>query len=218
MKLRLISLLLVSVRVSAHLGHSHHESHAIRVGPAVVPIKTNHSTIDWTQDDQPFRLGDLQFPSLKEFKDKHARCGTRDPPESARIASQEQVEAYLTAHPEATGTSTTAPFVNISVYFHCIKSGSAGACSSSVVNRQIAVLNAAFSPTFSFHLESALAYSRPEYYNCDVQNTTQERRMKEEFHQGDMITLNMYSCNTTNNALGWATFPDGSGGGGGQDL
>jgi hypothetical protein len=227
MALRLITLLLATAGVSAHLGHSHHttnkeESQAIRLSSqaAKLPVKTNNSTIDWTQDDQPFRVGNHQFTSLKEFKDKHARCGSREPSESVRIASQEQAEAYLKAHPEKAENNSTRRLaaITIPVYFHCIKSGSSGTCSSSTVNRQIAVLNAAYSPTFFFSVVSAYWYNRPDYYNCDVENKDQERRMKEELHQGGMSALNLYACNPTDGTLGWATFPDGSMGGGSRDV
>jgi hypothetical protein len=229
MKLRLISLLLAGVSVSAHLRHSRHvenkeekwEEFRRRTQASLLPLKTNHSTMDWTQDDQPFRLGDHQFTSLKEFKDKHARCGSSEPSESARIASQGQVEAYLKEHPEVTGNNSTRrrlQAISIPVYFHCIKSGSRGSCSASAINQQIAVLNAAYSPTFSFNLVSSQSYNRPEYYDCDVENKEQERLMKEEFHQGGMSALNLYSCNPASGILGWATFPDGSLGGGSRDL
>jgi hypothetical protein len=227
MTLRLITLILASLGVSAHLGHSHHttnkkNSQVIRLSSQAgkLPIKTNISTIDWTQDDQPFQLGDHQFTSLKEFKDKHTRCGTHEPPESARIASQEQVEAYLKVHPEEADNNSTRRLaaITIPVYFHCIRSGSSGTCTSDTVNRQIAVLNAAYSPTFFFSVVWAYMYHRPDYYNCDMENEYQIRRMKEELHKGGMSALNLYTCNPTDGVLGWTTFPDGSMGGGARDV
>jgi Pregnancy-associated plasma protein-A len=227
MKLSLVTLLLASTSASAHLGHSHHKTdkegaQVIRPSSraAKLPVKTNHSTIDWAKDDQPFRLGDHQFTSLKEFKDNGARCGSRDPSESARIASQEQVEAYLKTHPEVTANNSTRRLAgtSIPVYFHCFRSGSSGRCSSSMVTRQIAVLNSAYSPTFSFNLVSALMYDRPDYYNCNIEDPALERRMKQEFRQGGMSALNLYACNPADGVLGWATFPDGSMGGGSRDV
>jgi hypothetical protein len=226
-KLHLISLLLTSVSVSAHLGYSHHEpskeemSKAVsRRIQAVLPVKTNQSTIDWDQDDQPFRLGDHEFKTLKEFKESGARCGCRDPPKNERIASQEKVEAYVQAHPEEMVSNSTRHLQarSIPVYFNCITSGSTGECSSSLVDQQIAILNAAYSPTFSFDLVSAKSYNRPEYYNCSMSDKAKERRTKEEFHQGGMNGLNLYTCNPDSGTLGWATFPDGSEGGGSNDV
>jgi hypothetical protein len=229
MKLGLISLLLQGASVLAHVGQSGHETNMEqkrdgfrrRAQASLLPIKTNRSTIDWKQADQPFRLGNHQFASLKDFKDKRARCGAREPPESARITSQEQVEAYeyLKAHQYMIVNSTHRLLpIEVPVYFHCIKSGSSGTCSSSVINQQIAVLNAAFAPTFSFNLVSSRSYNRPEYYTCSIFDIAQERRMKEELHLGSMNALNVYSCNSVDGTLGWSTFPDGSSEGGSDDV
>jgi hypothetical protein len=230
MRLRIISLLLASVVVSAHVGYSHDaidkeefdKSQAFqrRTEASLLPVKTNRSTIDWKQDSQPFRLGKHQFTSLKEFKDMHARCGSREPPESVVIASQEEVEAYFRGLPEGKSSNATRRLqsIRIPVHFHCITSGGSGQCSGTEVNQQIGVLNAAFSPTFSFDLVSSQSYNRPEYYNCDVDDTNQERRMKEEFHKGEMDTLNVYSCDLAHGILGRATYPDGYYGGGARDV
>jgi hypothetical protein len=169
MVLRLITLLLATVGVSAHLGHSHHtnkkDSQVIRLSSQAgkLPIKTNSSTIDWMQDDKPFRLGNHQFTSSKEFKDKHARCGSPEPPESTRITSQEQVEAYLKVHHEGAGNNSTRRLaaVSIPVYFHGITSGTwweqtiIGASFPAMIATQIAVLNAAYYPDFSFYVAYA---------------------------------------------------------------
>jgi hypothetical protein len=227
MKLGLISLLLPGASVLAHVSQSEHETSKPqkwdgfrrRTQASLLPIKTNHSTIDWKQDDQPFRLGNHQFASMKDFKDKRARCGTSELPESARITSQEQVEEYLKAHQYVTVNSTHRLLpIEVPVYFHCIKSGTSGACSSSVINQQIAVLNAAYAPTFSFNLVSSRSYNRPEYYTCSIFDIAQERRMKEELHLGSMNALNVYSCNSVDGILGWSTFPDGSFEGGSDDV
>jgi hypothetical protein len=225
MKLSLVSLLLTGV--SAHLGQPHtagegekSKADDRRVQASLLPVKTYQSTIDWKNDDRSFRLGDHEFKTLKEFKESGARCACRDPPENQRIASQEQVEAYIRAHPKEMGFNSTRRLQarNIPVYFHCMKSGNTGECSSSLVNQQIAILNAAYAPTFSFDLVSSKSYNRPEYYNCDIYDEAGERRMKEEFHQGGMNALNLYSCNPFGGILGWATFPDGSFGGGSDDV
>jgi Pregnancy-associated plasma protein-A len=233
MALRLITLLLVSVGVSAHLGHSHHsvnkeESQVIRLSSRAVklPIKTNNSTIDWTQDDQPFRLGDHQFTSLKEFKDTHARCGSSEPSESARVASEELVDAYLKAHRNGTENSTRRlAAITIPIYFHCITAREIfpsrtvkGTCSPAMLALQLAMLNLAYYPDFSFYIADARSYNRPDYYNCDYGNKDQQRRMKEELHQGGMSALNLYTCNPADGYLGWATLPDGSVGGGSGDV
>jgi hypothetical protein len=228
MKLHLISLLLTSASVSAHPGHPHQESKrekstAVhrRTQGSLLPVKTYQSTIDWKNNDRPFRLGDHKFNTLKEFKGSGARCASRDPPMDERIASQEKVKEYLKAYPRITGRGSTRrrlEATNIPVYFHCMTSGSTGECSSSAVDEQIAVLNAAYSPNFSFELISLQSYDRPEYYSCDVEDTDLERSMKEEFHQGGMDTLNLYSCNPAGGILGWATFPDGFLGGGSGDV
>jgi hypothetical protein len=137
-----------------------------------------------------------------------------------RVASQRQVEAYLKDHPEAIGNNSSRRLqaITIPVYFHCIKSGTNGACSSSVINQQIAILNAAYAPSFSFNLVSSRSYNRPAYHNCSVYDVAQERRMKEELHQGTMSTLNLYSCNSVGGILGWSTFPDGTFEGGSDDV
>jgi hypothetical protein len=225
MKFHLVSLLLTSVSVSAHLGYSHHEtskketSNALGRGlqASLLPVKTNRSTIDWTQDDRLFRLGDHVVTTVKEFKESGGRCACRDPPKNERTASQEKVESFARAHPEEFPSDSTRRLqaMNIPVYIHCMASGATGECSETVVNQQIAILNAAYSPDFSFALVSSKSYDRPEYYNCDADDIfgPQDQRMKKEFHQGGKNTLNIYSCNSYNGTagfgtLGWANFPE----------
>jgi hypothetical protein len=145
--------------------------------------------------------------------------GNEAPPPGARQCATPEVSAAEQAYVEELTQQILAskgrPSANaltqshvIPVYVHRIhaSNGSGGAVSAAQINQQIAVLNAAYSPSgFSFSLAAV------DDSNNDAWFTTtggaSETAMKTALRQGGSNALNMYTNNMGGGLLGWATFP-----------
>jgi len=151
---------------------------------------------------------------------QHAKrvCGTKDfsPREAALrednfLAIMQQLNR--TAKPGGGGGGGTATFpVTINVYWHTITdSAGHGAVSSTDINKQIQVLNAAYANKgFSFTLAGSNTTANNSWYTV-TPNTTAETQMKNALRQGTADDLNLYSANIGQGLLGWATFPSSYG-------
>ena len=106
------------------------------------------------------------------------------------------------------GAGTTAfATTTIKVYFHTITSGSAGAISTSEINSQISVLNAAFAGSgFTFELAGSDTTNNSSWYTV-TPGSRAERSMKSSLYKGTKADLNIYAANIGDGLLGWATFP-----------
>ena len=150
-------------------------------------------------DDLPDEIGSRQY--LRS-------CGTPDPtPE--QIAADERLDNARIAPALPPPGSVTIP-----VWFHVIRSSTTvGNTSSTKINNQIAVLNAAYSgqtgganTAFRFVLAGVTRTTNSNWYNnCD--SSSFESQMKSTLRRGGAETLNLYSCNPQGGLLGWATFP-----------
>jgi hypothetical protein len=95
----------------------------------------------------------------------------------------------------------------INVYFHVIHSGNTGKLTSSDVNAQMSVLNAAYADTgWSFNLIDT-TYTDNSTWFAMQPGTTAERNAKTALRQGSADDLNIYTANPAGGYLGWATFP-----------
>jgi hypothetical protein len=129
-------------------------------------------------------------------------------PSELELRAMEQDLAEKTADAARSGFASATGGV-INVYFHVINRGSGisnGDVSSSMINQQISVLNAAFAPTaWSFNLVSTDRTTNSTWYtNC---YGSSESAMKNALRQGTADDLNIYSCNPGGGILGFATFP-----------
>ncbi len=110
----------------------------------------------------------------------------------------------------AVGSDAVTFPVTISVYWHTVKSATAGAVSNARIANQISVLNAAFAGRgFSFTLVDTDVTTNASWYNNLVQGPT-EQAMKAALHEGTKADLNIYTARLGDDLLGWATFPDSS--------
>jgi hypothetical protein len=93
------------------------------------------------------------------------------------------------------------------VYFHVIHSGNTGKLSSSDINAQMNVLNAAYADTgWSFDLIDTTYTDNATWFAMQP-GTTAERNAKSALRQGSADDLNIYTANPAGGYLGWATFP-----------
>ena len=130
------------------------------------------------------------------------QCGTPEPdPETVRIVEEYQLRR-ADISPELTASHV------IPVYVHVIhgSDGSGGAVTTSQINSQISVLNAAYaSSSFSFSLQSVDHTNNSSWYTCT--GGTCETQMKNALRKGGSNALNVYFNNMGGGLLGWATFP-----------
>jgi hypothetical protein len=156
--------------------------------------------------DVPFWFNGKVYPSQREFAEKF-RCGTPHP-------SAEEIRAIEARDAEfarATGLAPLAPAsVTINVYFHVINKGtgvSNGDITSTMINNQISVLNAAYAGTpFTFNLVSVDRTTNATWFS-GCYNSTTEAQIKAALRQGTADDLNVYTCSPSSGILGYATFP-----------
>jgi len=129
-------------------------------------------------------------------------CGTPDPdPETVRL-----VEEYHLRRTDISPQITVSH--QIPTYVHRIhnSSGTGGAVSSSQINQQLSVLNAAYANSgFSFSLAGVDDTNNGTWYTCTGGSC--ETQMKSALHKGGSNALNIYFNNMGGGLLGWATFP-----------
>ncbi len=137
------------------------------------------------------------------------RCGFVEP-SLAEILKIEQEIA-------GAGQSRAPGDTTIQVYFHVINNGTAvanGNITDTMINNQIAVLNAAYSGAtggvnthFRFVLAATTRTTNATWYTMSP-NSTAETNAKNALRVGGANTLNIYSANPGGGLLGWATFPN----------
>jgi hypothetical protein len=132
------------------------------------------------------------------------RCATPHPSLERREAVEAEVDAFMAGFAPGSSKVTGG---TIPVYWHIITNTSGqGAPTSSQINQQISVLNAAYASTgWQFSLVSTNTTANNSWYTCT--GGTCETQMKNALRQGSADDLNIYSNNMGSGLLGWATFP-----------
>lgn len=159
---------------------------------------------------EPFVWEGQTYASQEEFGDLGIRCGTWIDPDLIDDLElqflKDQEEARRARGGGGGGGGTTVTGGVIDVYFHVVHSGSSGYLSSTMINDQINVLNAAFASTgWSFNLVSTDYTDNSAWYNGCY--GSYEGSMKSALRQGSADDLNIYTCNPSGGVLGWATYP-----------
>jgi len=149
----------------------------------------------------------LLLPSRATYIGGGRKCGTHVRTENEMAKVAEAMKNWTANN----GNMIERKTVNIRTYWNTITSGSGseGAISNVVVRESISILNAAFSPHFSFTLNDADIITIPKrsYWDLGI-DSKEEKQMKSELRKGGCGALNIYSTKTVG-ALGWAYFPDG---------
>lgn len=157
-------------------------------------------------DDTPFLWKDTEFVNQHAFIQSGLRCATIEPDDSEKAAIDKQINAYLSQ------MRSTVTGGNVKVYFHVIRKGTSlarGNISTTMIQAQISVLNAAFAPSgWSFTLVSVSRTTNATWFKAGP-GTTAEAQMKNSLHKGTADDLNIYTLSPGGNILGWATMPSG---------
>jgi hypothetical protein len=175
-------------------------------GAALAPGPQGRESRPGHQPDGTFVGPDgTHFVSQQAFVESGLRCGTREDDADARNGNPGG------GNGKPGGGGELAPWPGtqtVHVYAHVIKNtGGAGGVSSSQINAQIGVLNAAFaSSQFQFALDGIDVTTNNSWYGV-TPGSTAEAQMKAALRQGTADDLNIYIAGIRGGLLGWATFP-----------
>ncbi|XXF78204.1 zinc metalloprotease [Myxococcaceae bacterium GXIMD 01537] len=135
-------------------------------------------------------------------------CATKAPTEAEQASVNQAMEEFRLQHKGALARANGS--VSIQVYWHVINKGTGAAngdIAQSMIDSQIAVLNAAYANTpFKFVLASVDRTTNATWYTV-TPDTATETAMKTALRKGGAGALNIYSANIGGGLLGWATFP-----------
>ena len=153
-------------------------------------------------DDSPFHFNGVEWRN-KQTLLENAQCSTRVPTADEQEEVEQALQRFRASRDFAAPTSPH----QINVYFHVITNRSGqGAIPLSMIQDQIAVLNAAYGGWFEFQLVSVDVTARNGWFTAGP-GTAAEGRMKRALRQGSADDLNLYTNNPGGGLLGWATFP-----------
>lgn len=108
-------------------------------------------------------------------------------------------------------TTQKAGTIPVEVVFHVITSGSVGAVTDTQIANQVAVLNDAYAPDFSFTLRETRRYNNRSWFSFKG-----ESKLKKQTRVGGPNVLNVWTGDA-GQYLGWATFPANYAGSPGTD-
>ena len=138
------------------------------------------------------------------------RCSSRKLTEVEAAKVEAHMATRLATRQSRGEVNTLVAGAVIPTYFHVINKGtgiSNGDVSTQMINDQMAVLNAAFSPWgYSFNLVAVTRTTNSSWFTGCYTSST-ETAMKTALRQGSADDLNIYSCSPSGGILGWATFP-----------
>jgi hypothetical protein len=155
----------------------------------------------------PFALGDVEYVNQRAFVESGKRCGSYLSPERMEAAERDFQTKFAALLEQNGGEMPLAPRT-FNVYWHTITSSTgAGAVTTTQIQNQINVLNAAYAPTgFSFNLVSVDTTANSTWYTAGP-GTTAQTQMKNALRIGGKADLNIYCNNIGGGLLGYATFP-----------
>jgi hypothetical protein len=203
--LLLISLLPLSSACDDHDHHSYSHQHEEESSTTSVHRRLQGGPSANDSDNGPYSVGDTKWPSRKAFEESGARCGQRDPTKNEQEETAQKLAEWRHNNRGNNRHLQVTQFT-INTYVHVICDASRNGCATqTMINKQMAVLNAAFSSSgFSFNLAEQTQTNNSNWYTVGI-NSVNERDMKKSLRRGGPADLNIYCANPS--VYGWATFP-----------
>jgi hypothetical protein len=174
----------------------------------------------------PWQIGGHVWESRQAFIDSGARCATRQISDEEATKIKKRLGPFVSARARQLGIlkkpsekpgggnnggpKDPPPTVTggiIDVYFHVIHNGAEGYLSSSDINSQMTILNAAFADTgWLFDLVGTTYTNNAVWFGMGYGSSV-EAAAKSTLREGSAADLNIYTANPGGGVLGWATFP-----------
>jgi hypothetical protein len=130
------------------------------------------------------------------------RCGTRNPTSDDKEMNFKVFRAWKEAGDHGRQRQGT---INVPVSMVVFSSTSGrGDVSDQQISEQIEVLNSAYAPFFNFTLQNLRRIQNRRLFICDGDN---DGAITIPYRQGGAETLNIYTCDPSDDSLGWATYP-----------
>lgn len=146
------------------------------------------------------------MPAVTAIPAEAGAQGRREP--SYDAAYRAELAEQQSGRAAASTATATGGVINLHV--HVIRRGTGianGDVPSDWINRQVRVLNAAFSSTgWSFKLISVDRTTNATWFRM-VPGSTAERQAKQALRKGTAAALNLYTARPGQDYLGWATLP-----------
>lgn len=130
-------------------------------------------------------------------------CGAVEPSGPERLKDLGLMKLARPSHKAGT--------TNVEVVFHVITNGAQGTVTNAQIADQIAVLNDAYAPDFSFTLRETKRYNNRSWFTFKGEN-----KLKKQTRVGGAGVLNVWTGDA-GQYLGWATFPSNYAGSPGTD-
>jgi hypothetical protein len=152
------------------------------------------------------RRDDVTFLDAEGKLVRGTRCASVEPPPEKVALVEAELEPWLAAA-EASGVPGPDVARTIDVVVHVIASGSAGNVTAAAIDRQIAVLNAAYARVNLAFRVAGVDRTNNAAWFAMTPGSTAERQAKTALAWDSGHYLNVYTANPGQGLLGWATFP-----------
>ncbi|KAI9346895.1 metalloprotease [Obelidium mucronatum] len=140
-----------------------------------------------------------------------ARCGTADLPKSQLLAAENHFQEFVSQNALSFAAEAAAAPIVVPTWFHVITSGTEGAVSDAVIQKQLSVLNADYAGKVQFTLAGTTRQNNAKWFVAGPSGAgvADYQNMKSTLRKGGKGTLNIYTNKPGSPAglLGVATFP-----------
>lgn len=155
----------------------------------------------------------IAHSALASSFDGERRCATREPTASELDRMFSRFDETLSRLRSEKTTWSPSESISIPVYFHVIYGVQAngkevGNITKNKIKKQIKYINTSFQGSgFTFILEGVTRTHSNRWYNNCMDDASSEREFKPALAYDPANHLNIYSCNSAQGYLGYATFP-----------